>query len=156
MACVATLANGPTSSQNYSTIASTFYKQWEEYAIDPSGRHTMLSYQWCSTYSLLYNAYPNVLSDLDLIPQHLYDMQSVFYPTVSQIFGIPLDNRHNYTKSDENMWTAATCSPETRRLFVNALGYWIKVTSTGVAFTDPYETIDQCSWLVGISRCWRW
>jgi len=54
------------------------------------------------------------------------------------------------------MWTAATCSPETRRLFVNALGYWIKVTSTGVAFTDPYETINQGSWLVGISRCWRW
>jgi len=82
------MANDPASSQNYSTTASAFYKRWEEYAIDPSGRLTMLSYQWCSTYSLLY-AYPNVLQDLDLIPQHLYDMQSPFYPTVSNFRHTP-------------------------------------------------------------------
>lgn len=148
MASVANLANDATSSQNYSTTASAFYSQWEEYAIDPSGRHTMLSYQWRSTYSLLYNTYPDILLDLNLIPQTLYDMQSNFYPTVSQVFGIPLDNRHSYTKSDESMWTAATCTPETRRLFVNALGYWINETTTGMAFTDLYETINQGSYPV--------
>ena len=41
------------------------------------------------------------------------------------------------------MWTAATCTPETRRLFVNALGYWLNETTTNMAFTDLYDTIDE-------------
>ncbi|KAF6224395.1 hypothetical protein HO133_010972 [Letharia lupina] len=142
MSFISTLANDSFGSQNYSTTARSFYSQWEGFAIDPSEKHTMLAYQWRSTYSLLYNTYPDVLLDLNLIPNSLYDMQSTYYPTVSQVFGIPLDSRHSYTKSDESMWTAATCTPETRRLFVNALGYWLNETTTQYAFTDLYDTID--------------
>lgn len=142
MASIATIANDAVSSQNYSSTASSFYRQWEELAIDPSERHTLLSYQWRSSYGLLYNNFPDSLLDLNLIPQSLYEMQSKWYPTVSQIFGVSLDNRHSYTKSDWEMWTAATCSPETRRLFVNALGYWINQTDTDTAFADLHETID--------------
>lgn len=142
MSFMSTLANDSFGSQNYSRTATNFYDRWEDLAIDPSGKHAMLAYQWRSTYSLLYNTYPNVLLDLNIIPNSLYEMQSNYYPTVSQMFGIPLDSRHSYTKSDESMWTAATCTPETRRLFVNALGYWINETTTPYAFTDLYETID--------------
>ena len=46
------------------------------------------------------------------------------------------------------MWTAATCAPETRRLFVNGLAYWLNYTSTDRAFSDLYETIDQGSFPV--------
>ena len=102
----------------------------------------MLSYEWRSSYSLLYNTYPDLLLDLNLIPDSLYQMQSTWYPTVSQVFGVPLDSRHSYSKTDESLWTAATCSPETRRLFVNAIGYWINQTDTDRAFTDLYETGD--------------
>ena len=142
MSFISALANDSLGSKNYSTTATNFYTEWEELAIDPSEKHTILAYQWRSTYSLLYNTYPDVLLDLNLIPNALYEMQSKYYPTVSQVFGIPLDSRHSLTKSDESMWTAATCSPETRRLFVNALGYWLNETTTQYAFTDLYDTID--------------
>ena len=142
MSFISTLANDPNSSQNYSSTASNLYNQWESLAIDPSEKHTILSYQWRSSYGLLYNIYPDVLLDLNLIPSSLFDMQSNYYPTVSQVFGVPLDSRHSYTKSDWEMWTAATCSPETRRLFVNALGYWLNDTTTSMPFTDLYDTID--------------
>ena len=142
MSFISTVANDSFGSQHYSKTAADFYAQWEGLAIDPEEKHTMLAYQWRSTYSLLYNTYPDLLLDLNLIPDSLYDMQSAFYPTVSQMFGIPLDSRHSYTKSDESMWTAATCTPETRRLFVNALGYWLNETTTQYAFTDLYDTID--------------
>ena len=142
MSFMSTLANDSFGSQNYSETATKFYSQWEGFAIDPSEKHTMLAYQWRSSYSLLYNTYPDLLLDLNLIPNSLYDMQSTYYPTVSQVFGIPLDNRHSYTKSDESMWTAATCTPETRRLFVNALGYWLNQTITQYAFGDLYNTVD--------------
>ncbi|KAL8718809.1 MAG: hypothetical protein Q9225_004093, partial [Loekoesia sp. 1 TL-2023] len=143
MSEIATIVNDPASAQNYSSTASSFFSQWENYAIDPSGTHTLLSYQWRSSYSLLYNIYPALLLNLSIIPDSLYEMQSAFYPSVSQIFGIPLDNRHTYTKSDESLWTAATCQPETRRLFVNGLGYWLNVTSTDRPFTDLFETVGE-------------
>lgn len=142
MSFISTLANDPNSSQHYSSTASTLYDQWEGLAIDPSEKHTILSYQWRSSYGLLYNIYPDVLLDLNIIPSSLFDMQSNYYSTVSQVFGVPLDSRHSYTKSDWEMWAAATCTPETRRLFVNALGYWLNETTTSMPFTDLYNTID--------------
>ena len=143
MSEIALIANDPTSAANYSTTASTFYTQWETYAISPSRTHTLLSYQWRSSYSLLYNTYPALLLNLSIIPDSLYEMQSAFYPSVSQLFGVPLDNRHTYTKSDESLWTAATCKPDTRRLFVNGLAYWLNVTSTETAFSDLFETVGE-------------
>ncbi|KAI4200341.1 MAG: hypothetical protein LQ350_003989 [Teloschistes chrysophthalmus] len=143
---IASIANDEQSAANYSATAQSFYTQWEQFAIDPSGTHTLLSYQWRSSYSLLYNTYPSLLLNLSIIPDSLFEMQSAFYPSVSQVFGVPLDSRHSYTKSDESMWTAATCSPETRRLFVNGLGYWLNETSTDRAFSDLFETIDTGSY----------
>lgn len=148
MSGIASVVGDSASAANYSATASSYYTQWEYFAIDPSERHTVLGYEWRSSYGLLYNTYPDKLLNLGLIPQSLYDMQSEWYPTISQVFGVPLDNRHSYTKSDWEMWTAATCSPSTRRLFVNALAYWLNNTSTNLPFSDLYETIDDGSFPV--------
>jgi len=88
MAQISEVVGDSTSAANYSATASSYYTMWEYYAIDPSERHTLLSYEWRSSYGLLYNTYPDKLLDLRLIPQSLYDMQSEWYPTVSQIFGV--------------------------------------------------------------------
>lgn len=148
MAAVATVTGASTDAQNFTTTAAAYIRQWEYYAVDPSGRHTLLSYEWRSSYGLLYNIYPDKLLSLNIVPQRIYDMQSAWYPTISQVFGVPLDTRHSYTKSDWEMWTAATCSPSTRRLFVNALAYWLNNTVTDRPFTDLYETIDDGSYPV--------
>ncbi|KAK3939224.1 hypothetical protein QBC46DRAFT_355245 [Diplogelasinospora grovesii] len=137
------------SGNDATTFASTaadYYAQWEDLAVDRSATHTLLAYQWRSSWGLLYNIYPDKLLNLNIVTPKVYEMQSDFYPTVSQIFGVPLDNRHHYTKSDWMMWTAATCSAPTRRLFVNALAYWLNSTSTDGPFTDLYETVDTGSY----------
>lgn len=151
MSNVALLVGNATAYANYSYTSRDFYEQWETYAIDPSQRHTLLAYEWRSSYGLLYNTYPDLLLDLGLVGPRVYEIQSLWYPTISQVFGIPLDSRHSYTKSDWEMWTAATCQPSTRRLFVNALAYWLNSTSTEYAFTDLYDTIDQGSYPVSPS-----
>ncbi|OCL03285.1 DUF1793-domain-containing protein [Glonium stellatum] len=148
MSGAADAAGISADAQNFSATASRYFRQWEEFAVDPSERHTLLSYQWRSSYGLLYNIYPDKLLGLGIIPEHIYTMQSDWYPTVSQIFGIPLDSRHTYTKSDWELWTAATCAPATRRLFVNAVAYWLNNTSTDRAFTDLYETVGSGSYPV--------
>lgn len=140
MSRIATISGDASNAENYTRTAHEYLSQWMRLAIDPSGKHTMLAYQFRSSFSQLYNSFPDLLLGLDFLPQELYDMQSEFYPTVSQIFGTPLDSRHQYAKTDESLWTAATCAPETRRLFVNAIGYWLNETSTNLPFTDLYLT----------------
>ena len=148
MAGVANVVGATADAQNFTTTAANYITQWEYYAVDPSGQHTLLSYEWRSSYGLLYNIYPDKLLNLGIVPRRIYDMQSQWYPTISQVFGVPLDTRHSYTKSDWEMWTAATCSPSTRRLFVNALAYWLNNTIADRPFSDLYETIDDGSFPV--------
>ena len=69
-------------------------------------------------------------------------MQPAWSPTALQLSVVPLDNRHSYTKSYWETWTATTCSARTRRRFGNALAYRLNGTSTDKSFTDLYETID--------------
>ena len=52
---------------------------------------------------LLYNLYCDRELGLNLVPQWVYDMQSAFYPTVANTYGVPLDTRHTYTKSESHV-----------------------------------------------------
>ncbi|KAI1385641.1 DUF1793-domain-containing protein [Hypoxylon trugodes] len=141
MSAIARVAGKPDDGAAFATKASSYYETWEKFAIDPSGKHTLLAYQWRSSWGLLYNVYFDKLLNMGLVDPKVYDMQSKWYAMVSQTFGVPLDNRHHYTKSDWEIWTAATCSPTTRRLFINSLAYWLNETSTNLPFTDLYEVV---------------
>ncbi|KAI0486729.1 DUF1793-domain-containing protein [Xylaria cf. heliscus] len=139
MSYIATLANNTADAIDYANKAKSYYDQWEYFAIDPSRKHTTLAYQWRSSWGLLYNIYFDKLLNMGLVNETIYTMQSNWYPVVSQIYGVPLDNRHHYTKTDWQIWTAATCHANTRRLFVNSIAYWLNETVTRSAFTDLYE-----------------
>jgi hypothetical protein len=91
------------------------------------------------THGLLYNLYSDRVLNLNLVPQSVYDMQSAFYPTVADEYGVPLDTRHNYTKSDWQMWAAAISSQDTQKVFISSLAKFIGETSTNLAFTDLYD-----------------
>lgn len=143
MAEISSVVGDSFNAQNYSETAQNFYNTWEELAIDPSGTHTLLAYQWRSSWGLLYNVYPARLLNLSIIPDSLYKQQSDFYPSVSQIWGVPLDNRHYWTKSDWELWVAATCEPVTRRLFVDSVAYWLNTTSSDRPFTDLFQTVHE-------------
>ncbi len=82
-------------------IAHNYITQWETYGINNATTtpHAELSYGNASSYVLLYNLYADAELGLQLVPQSVYDMQSAFYPTVFNTYGVPLDTRHTYTKS---------------------------------------------------------
>lgn len=141
MSHIANATAHPIDSISYHAIARTFFTAWRALAFDPSDAHTMLTYNSSATsYNILYNIFPALLLDLDVIPKEIYLKQSDFYPLLATPYGVPLDDRYAWTKSDWEMWSAASAEPETRAMFVCALAKWINETSTWKALTDHYMT----------------
>ncbi|KAL1897136.1 hypothetical protein Sste5346_004341 [Sporothrix stenoceras] len=138
---IARIAGQPGDAAHFKTLAQDYYRQWTYLAIDPNRTHTLLAYQWRSSWGLLYNVFMDKLLDLGVVGDDVYEMQSAWYVQVSQVFGVPLDSRHHYTKSDWMMWVAATCTPKTRRLLVTSLAYWLNFTTTEHPFSDLFEVV---------------
>jgi hypothetical protein len=141
MSEIASVINKEDDATLYRTTSTSYFATWKTLAVDPFNTHVLLAYQYRTSWTTLYNIYPALLLNLTVIPREIFELQSAWYPQVSQMFGVPLDSRNSWTKSDWEMWTAACSLPSTRKLFVNALANWINQTSTDKAFTDHYQTI---------------
>ncbi|KAI1331549.1 DUF1793-domain-containing protein [Xylariaceae sp. FL0255] len=141
MSSIARLSDNMADAIVFSNTATSYYNQWEYLGLDSSGRHATLAYQWRSSWGLLYNIYFDKLLNMGLVNESLYSAQSDWYSEVSQAYGVPLDNRHSYTKSDWQLWAAATSEERTRRLFVNSIAFWLNQTASDGPFTDLYECV---------------
>jgi hypothetical protein len=125
----------------FSATAEDYLTKWQGFAINRAADppHTTLSYGDADSHGLLYNLYADKLLGLNFVPQSIYDMQSAFYPTVALEYGVPLDTRHTWTKSDWEMFVAAISSPETQTMFIQKLANWIGTTTTHLAMTDLFD-----------------
>jgi hypothetical protein len=85
--------------------------------------------------------YADKLLNLKFVDQSIYDTQSAWYLKLGSQFqyGVPLDSRHTWTKSDWEMFCAAVASPAARSMFISKLAKWIGDTNTGRAMSDLYE-----------------
>lgn len=101
MAVIANLTGNTTTGAKYTKIAHEYIAEWQTLgiAMDASPPHTTLAYGMNDTHGLLYNLYGDKELGLDLVPQSVYDMQSNFYPSVNEQYGVPLDTRHDFAKS---------------------------------------------------------
>jgi len=79
-------------------------------------------------------------SSSDFIPHSIYANQSSYYAIVIQKYGLPLDSRHLYTKSDWEFQAAAVSEPKTRKLILDSVARWVNETTTDRPLTDLYET----------------
>ena len=140
-AMMAKLTGNTADASNYTGIAHSYIDQWQVLGVaqDASPPHTTLGYGLNDTHGLLYNLYSDAELQLGLVPQSVYDMQSAFYPTVADEYGVPLDTRHNYTKSDWQMFTAAIANSQTQKLLIGDVAKFIGATSTNLALTDWYD-----------------
>ncbi|KAI1447227.1 DUF1793-domain-containing protein [Annulohypoxylon stygium] len=74
------------------------------------------------------------------IPDKIYQMQSDWYHAVLQRYGLPLDSRHLYTKSDWEFFAAAVTSKKVRTEILQNVAAWVNETVTDRPLTDLYET----------------
>ncbi|KAL9010733.1 MAG: hypothetical protein Q9173_004367 [Seirophora scorigena] len=80
------------------------------------------------------------------VPRSVYTMQSSWYAAVRQKYGLPLDSRHLYTKSDWEFFAAAVTGASTRAEILGSVARWLNETTTDRPFTDLYETEGSGGW----------
>jgi hypothetical protein len=101
-----------------------------------------LSSDMDGTWSLKYNAFPDKLLGLNLIPSSVLQQEAAWYTQQEQPYGVPLDIRHTYTKADWELWTAAsTNDPLLRQDFVESLYSFANTSPSRVPLTDWYDTV---------------
>ncbi|TWT92384.1 glutaminase family protein [Stieleria varia] len=96
---------GMTDEANrYRKIAKQYANQWVQAARD--GDHFRLAFDREGTWSQKYNLVWDRLLDLGLFPEEVYQQEMRFYRKTQNRYGLPLDNRSDYTKLDWILWTA--------------------------------------------------
>ncbi|MCA9185667.1 MAG: DUF4965 domain-containing protein [Pirellulaceae bacterium] len=91
-------------SDEYFRLARTFAERWVKEA--DSGDHFRLAFDKPDTWSQKYNLVWDRILKLDLFPDSVRRTEVDYYKRVQNEFGLPLDNRSDYTKLDWVLWTA--------------------------------------------------
>lgn len=91
-------------SRQYLGIAGRFAKEWLKMADD--GDHYRLAFDKPGTWSQKYNLVWDRLLGLNIFPPDVAKKEIAYYRTVQNTYGLPLDNRSQYTKLDWIFWTA--------------------------------------------------
>jgi hypothetical protein len=81
------------------------------------------------------------LLGLNLFPAAVRQTELAFYQSHLNVYGLPLDNRADYTKLDWELWTATLAPDQTQfDALVNPIVKWMNETPSRVPLTDWYDT----------------
>ncbi|KAL0933012.1 uncharacterized protein CTRU02_211975 [Colletotrichum truncatum] len=174
MAEIADVLGKADDTKYYTNIANEYIDKWQDFGISRDGSHAKLAYTWYGSWTTIYNLYADSLlcfhlpgqrdsslggrisgwlqrvfgmgSRTTFIPDKIYTMQSNWYHSVLQHYGLPLDSRHLYTKSDWQFFAAAVTSRKTRTEILQSIATWVNETTTDRPLTDLYETEGTGGW----------
>lgn len=125
----------------YRADAERMAKEWETMARD--GDHYRLAFDKPGTWSQKYNLVWDRVLGLELFSPSIAETELKFYKTKLGKYGLPLDNRSAYTKSDWCVWTAtlARSRQDFDAIFL-PLYRSLNDTPDRVPMTDWYWTTD--------------
>ncbi|RAL15489.1 putative glutaminase [Aspergillus homomorphus CBS 101889] len=169
MSKLAEVAGYHTDVTYYKNISDTYITKWEEYGMSRDKTHAKLAYDWYGSWTTIYNLYadaqlcfhlegtdispdpssndpqkpltpPHPAKKTGFVPRHIYQRQSIWYHNVRQKYGLPLDSRHLYTKTDWEFFAMAVASETVRSEILESVAQWVNETVTDLPFTDLHNT----------------
>ena len=125
----------------YTAIAKEMAVKWEEMARD--GDHYRLTFDKAGTWSQKYNLVWDKTLALNVFDENIAKKEIKYYLTKQNKYGLPLDSRENYSKSDWILWTATmTEKPEDFRAIVVPVHTYANETPSRVPLCDWHRTND--------------
>jgi hypothetical protein len=128
-------------AEEYRKTATDFAKRWVQMAID--GDHYKLAFDKPGSWSQKYNLVWDRILGLKLFPQSIADTEIAFYKAHQSTYGLPLDNRSQYTKLDWIYWTATLANSQADfDALVEPTRKFANESPSRVPLTDWYWTQD--------------
>jgi hypothetical protein len=135
------MAGKAPEAAKYRNIATEMVPHWIQLAND--GDHFRLAFDKPGTWSQKYNLVWDRLLGLNLFPPAVAAQEVAFYKTKQNKYGLPLDNRSQYTKLDWTVWTATLAeSRQDFETFLNPVLRFAQESPSRVPLTDWYWTQD--------------
>ena len=127
--------------QKYLNLAREMALDWAKRASNGDGSYR-LAFDTPDTFSMKYNIVWDKLFGTALMPQDVIESEFASYKKHINEFGLPLDNRETYTKSDWLMWTATLANErDAFEEFIAPLWKFYNDSPSRVPMTDWYYTI---------------
>ena len=127
------------NGEEYISKATEYARKWEKAAFD--GNHYKLAFDKDGTWSLKYNLVWDKYLNLNVFDKKVFATETEFYKKKFNEYGLPLDSRASYTKSDWQMWvTCLSDDKEFRKNIVDKMWGLVCDMPDRVPFTDWYET----------------
>ncbi len=134
------MKNDP-SAERYMNTARAMADNWVKSAADADGSFR-LTFDRPGTFSMKYNMIWDKLWHTELFSPCVYYSEFCSNKKHINSYGMPLDNRKNYTKSDWLVWTACLApTVEEFDEFIAPLWKCYDVTPSRVPMTDWYDTV---------------
>ena len=121
--------------KEYMDKAREMAVKWEEMARD--GDHYSLTFDRKGTWSQKYNMVWDTVLGFNIFPKEIMEKEIPYYLTRQNQYGLPLDSRATYTKTDWILWTATmAATPEQFEALVAPVWNFMNETVDRVPMTD--------------------
>lgn len=128
------------AQKEYHKIAQEMASEWENKA--DAKDHYMLAFGEPDTWSLKYNLVWDKILKSHLFSEDVYEKELAWYMQKMNQYGVPLDSRKDYTKSDWICWCAAmTDNREQAEKLIAPVAAYLENTKTRVPFGDWYDSV---------------